>query len=70
MSEHSEHSEHSSDEGATPKAKRRKYSAEFKLKVVKAARGGSVHSASKCYNISRRTIREWKESEAELKRQV
>jgi hypothetical protein len=60
-----------SDEGSIgPPRKNRKYSAEFKLKVIETATAGSNNSASKHYGINRKRIIEWKKSEEEIRRQV
>ena len=52
-------------------AKKRKFDAQFKLKVVDAAKKpGSISSASEHYGIDRKNIREWSKNEPELRKLV
>jgi hypothetical protein len=46
-----DNSDSDDEDTGQPSAKHRSYDAEFKLKVIEAARRGSKHSASSAYNV-------------------
>uniref|UniRef100_A0A915EV17 Transposase n=1 Tax=Ditylenchus dipsaci TaxID=166011 RepID=A0A915EV17_9BILA len=49
-----------SDEVVSQSRKRKAYSTDWKLEVVKFANEVSVHAASKKYKIDRQNVRQWK----------
>lgn len=53
-----------------PAQKKRKYSAEFKLKIVKLAKAGSIKSVAKKNKLDRKTIREWIRDEEKIQEQT
>jgi transposase-like protein len=64
--------EHTEIEVHQPAVKRhRRFSVEFKLRVIKAAKKpGSVHAASDSFGVDRKTVREWLRDEKDLVQQA
>uniref|UniRef100_A0A915EEM2 Transposase n=1 Tax=Ditylenchus dipsaci TaxID=166011 RepID=A0A915EEM2_9BILA len=59
-------SDSSAEEEVEKLRKRKSYSTEWKLEVVKHARLVSIHSASKKFNVDRATVRDWIKSQNSL----
>uniref|UniRef100_A0A915EK35 HTH CENPB-type domain-containing protein n=1 Tax=Ditylenchus dipsaci TaxID=166011 RepID=A0A915EK35_9BILA len=55
-----------SDEVVSQSRKRKAYSTDWKLEVVKFANEVSVHAASKKYKIDRQNVRQWKNNVKKL----